>query len=808
MISERRHQWRSFAGGVLSEEMFGRVDLPRAAIGLKRCYNAFISPQGALFNRAGSKYVATTKANKPAWLETFVRPDGQGFLIELTETVARIICAGNVVGFIPGTGSTPGDYMPLDSVTVDGVNGVVFELASHGLSEDDPVILQDMALVNSDVVGAHILMGYLNRTYYVAEVIDADNFTVAEEIGGDAVTWAPLAEAPYNGLITGVNSSDGVVSIASQVPAIELTTPYAFEHLRKSGVAQSVNKLYIANQNYAPKILWRSSGDNFWQFTAPGINATITSPSGIAVTAQGTPGSDPIEYFYTATIRTASGVESAIGMPDSDSNTLRTVGNSNLVEWNSVSPTPFLFEVYKNIGGSVYGWIGSSDTLSFVDDNIDPDYTRQPPEELTSFDSTNNYPRTVCFYEQRSVYGGTITAPQSFWASNLGAVQYFQASYPPQDDQAFTYELNALRASPVLHSIALRDLLFFTGSGVFRVYSTGESFTAYTAASIPVVSVGAHESARPQASGANVLFPAARGGHVHQLRYDDTAAGYTSDDLSVIAAHLIDDHGWVQTAFQSSPYPIWYGLRTDGVVIGLTYMPEQEVFAWWEFELPGGFIESIAVVPEGKEDVLYACVKRTIDGSEAHYIERMTPRLTGDAAEDVTQAYFLDCGLTYNGPATDTIDGLDHLEGEAVYALADGRVQGPFTVSGGEITLDDEAELVHVGLAYSTEVETLPIAYVDQQGFGLGVMKTLSQLWLRLKQSLGVKAGISFNDDDLRDLPPLVTDLIGDAPALRDGVYYIDIQPSWSQDVTVCLKQSDPLPLTITGMSADYADAG
>jgi hypothetical protein len=40
------------------------------------------------------------------------------------------------------------------------------------------------------------------------------------------------------------------------------------------------------------------------------------------------------------------------------------------------------------------------------------------------------------------------------------------------------------------------------------------------------------------------------------------------------------------------------------------------------------------------------------------------------------------------GWARDTISGLDHLEGLSVNVLADGVVQGPFVVAGGQVQLN------------------------------------------------------------------------------------------------------------------------
>jgi hypothetical protein len=56
----------------------------------------------------------------------------------------------------------------------------------------------------------------------------------------------------------------------------------------------------------------------------------------------------------------------------------------------------------------------------------------------------------------------------------------------------------------------------------------------------------------------------------------------------------------------------------------------------------------VCSIAEGNEDALYIIVKRTIDGSTKRYVERMQSRQIGD----IKDAFFVDCGLTYDGRNT------------------------------------------------------------------------------------------------------------------------------------------------------------
>ena len=52
---------RSFAGGELSPEMFGRIDDSKYQSGLCLCQNFIVKPQGPLENRAGFQFVREVK---------------------------------------------------------------------------------------------------------------------------------------------------------------------------------------------------------------------------------------------------------------------------------------------------------------------------------------------------------------------------------------------------------------------------------------------------------------------------------------------------------------------------------------------------------------------------------------------------------------------------------------------------------------------------------------------------------------------------------------------------------------------------
>ena len=234
----------------------------------------------------------------------------------------------------------------------------------------------------------------------------------------------------------------------------------------------------------------------------------------------------------------------------------------------------------------------------------------------------------------------------------------------------------------------------------------------------------------------------------------------------------------------------------------MTYVPEQQVYGWHQ-HTTDGFFESVAVIGEGDEDVLYAVVRRTINGRSVRYIERLTTEiLVGQE-----NAFFVDSGLTYDGLPATTITGLYHLEGKSVQILADGAVHPERTVTNGAITLETSATTVQIGLGYNSDLQTLPLVFDGAPAGGQGFTKNINKVAMRVTNSSLVKAGPSFAK--LTEYPARdVTDPYGSAPSLKTGELRFAVGPSWNSDGMICVRQDQPLPLTIMSMALDVATGG
>jgi hypothetical protein len=337
----------------------------------------------------------------------------------------------------------------------------------------------------------------------------------------------------------------------------------------------------------------------------------------------------------------------------------------------------------------------------------------------------------------------------------------------------------------------MNDLIILTAGSVWRI--SGGSDDVITPSSIMArfqEGRGANRVA-PLVIGNSILFCTRKGNTIRELAYTYEKDVFTSLNRSVLSQHLFDGYTIEQMAYQQEPWSVIWMVRDDGALLTFTYLQEHEVFAWTKQEIAGtdAEVESVCTIPGDDEDEVWIVSKRTVNGSTVRYIERLHTRDWGDDLED---AFFVDCGLTYDGAAATTISGLDHLEGEDVAVLADGEYVGTKTVSSGEITLNSSASVVQAGLAYNSNVETLGIEVQTDNGTIITRPKLVNTVWLSVYETQGIQAGP--NTSRLKDVQDCASQLYdGDAQILMDS--------GWEQNGRIYIRQADPLPMTILAIT-------
>lgn len=154
-----------------------------------------------------------------------------------------------------------------------------------------------------------------------------------------------------------------------------------------------------------------------------------------------------------------------------------------------------------------------------------------------------------------------------------------------------------------------------------------------------------------------------------------------------------------------------------------------------------------------------------------------------------------------------TLLGLDYLEGEEVTILADGSVDTPQIVTDGSITLTDYASRVHIGLGYVSILETLNLNYQMNDGTSQGRTKAVRRVTPWLESTYGGEVGVNGMDN----MEPIEFDLAetwGKPAPLFTGTKKTNLYSEWDSDATTCIRQKDPLPITVLSIMTEVEMGG
>jgi hypothetical protein len=153
------------------------------------------------------------------------------------------------------------------------------------------------------------------------------------------------------------------------------------------------------------------------------------------------------------------------------------------------------------------------------------------------------------------------------------------------------------------------------------------------------------------------------------------------------------------------------------------------------------------------------------------------------------------------GWARDAFAGFDHLEGLDVTVLADGSVQGPFTVAGGIIgPLNPPALILVGGLPYVSDAELLDVAADAVKSN----VKTVEQVIFEVLATRGLLVGERLDDPKhpMREAKLRKIADNFDPTALVTQQVEVKIASTWNtKGGRAAIRQKDPLPLTITAVT-------
>lgn len=405
-----------------------------------------------------------------------------------------------------------------------------------------------------------------------------------------------------------------------------------------------------------------------------------------------------------------------------------------------------------------------------------------------AWSSLRGYPSAVTFFEERVVYGFIDSDQQSIWLSETGKFEDFEAGINNAD--SFALRLPTANRGRWLGSLG--TLVAGTAGDEWRVKAPlDESLTptnwdmkkqtAYGSADMRVVEFGSV-----------LLFVDFVGRKIREFTFREADQKYVAPDLTSLAEHITIS-GIASFAHQKNPDSILWCVLNNGQLITLSYERDQNVVAWAKMPMDG-LVQSVMVIPSPLEDEVWISIVRAINGENKVYIEQFQPRILDIRKEN---AFFVDSGIIYTGPTTNTITELGHLEGKIVKILADGEVLEEQRVVGGQISLASQASNVRAGLGFDSKLTPMRMDVNTQAGTTHGSIKRISEMVISFKDTVGAKYGkddtnlfsIDFDEVSLKNTSDVEGLFTGDVTVHFDGGFDIDD--------SMVISQSDPLPCTV-----------
>lgn len=149
--------------------------------------------------------------------------------------------------------------------------------------------------------------------------------------------------------------------------------------------------------------------------------------------------------------------------------------------------------------------------------------------------------------------------------------------------------------------------------------------------------------------------------------------------------------------------------------------------------------------------------------------------------------------------------GLDHLEGEEVWAVVDGAVSPKRKVENGTVKLDFPGTIVHVGLPYSCKYKSVRLdTALGSSNKSLAAKQNIHHLYIKIHRT----NYFLYGSEDSTELMPARRygiDAMDQAPELRSELAEIPFEANWSREPHIIIESDLPLPLCILGITTQMS---
>lgn len=750
----------SFLSGELAPHLWGRTDLKTYAHGLRQCKNFIISRSGPAISRPGTRLIAPGKkvAFQTARLIPYVYSDTVSFVLEMGHLYVRFFSNGEQV--------------------LDGFG--------------DPLEL------------SHKMTGDQVRSCYW--------FQHGKNL---YITHPDLQPQLFYRLEDGSWYRDDFVLTVPDIQSRNLPSQ-AEKRLSPRLVDDPTDYLFVGDTTHAPKP-W------IWYYTATMKNTTtgvVFETRPVRITKWTTAGGSETDLTDSDLIVLGPDHPVKLTRPDSpDAN------ESPLDEYSALA-----YNFYRGQGSVLanpppeaflVGYVGSTVGLDFIDDGREPNYAIRPMVPADKFEypynSTVKYPTCGAFFQDRMVFGGCSGKPATLNLSAAGNYLDFDRRPVPYPTMPLELELASRFREVIKAMVASQErLVVLTDSSVWSVGASGGAI-AYDDVAAQVIDEVGSLGVPPLISLGRVLYSRTKGLGVRMLVPSQERSGYAPVDVTLQASHLFENpttqkiKAW---GFAEDPLGIIWVVRTNGLTF-LSATQAGDSLGWSRHttgEAHSHSVTSICTVPEGTADGVYLLVLRSTGGD--YYVERMESPIRLNAATDGS---CLDSCVRFEEavsgeeiPTGTVFSGLDHLEGLPVWISGWGiPPQGPITVDSGAVTTispipknSGSNAIFFIGLPYTCEMETLDVPGSEVQT----KQKQVISIAFEVDRSRGLWVGQ--DSDHLVEWRQRTVGAGYDTISAATETVKVLVQGKWSMAARAFLRQTEPIPVTVLGVTREVDVGG
>ena len=746
----------NFTGGEISPKLHGRIDLQKYAASCKTIENYLCFPHGGIVKRSGTRYIAECKdSTNTKRLIPFVFSTTQAYILEFGNDYIRFY---RNEGQILDSGSAYEISSPWGEEYLDGLS---FTQSADILYVTHPEFKPrkvtrtghtTWTVTEFDQTDGPFLDVNVSATTMTPSHASGSSRTITASVSTFASTdVGRLIRLKHSSTwgyakITGFTSATVVtVTILNDFGGTGSTVDWRLGAWSDTTGWPSCttfyqDRLFFGNTTDNPNTVWGSKSGDFENFASSETDGTVGDSSALVFTLA-TDQVNAIRWMFGS---------KQLQLGTSDGPFIMSSGSDNL----ALTPTNVTVHKETSDGVAAQIPIGAGKATLYTDRNL-----RRLRELMYRYDQDGYVSVDLSLIAEHIVSGSTIKGiAYARSPDNLIWVALADGSL-----RCCTYEREQEVVAWHRHipggtfgncTVTVTDYAnIANNSKLVLTKSDGTITTFYSATSSTTGKFHSTTSNNQTATNLKTLIDA------------------DSDFTATVASNVVTIKETSRAG--ASPLTITTG---DSTRLAVTSQAQAKVL-------------SIATIPtnDETEDQIYMIVERTINGNTKHYVEFLEEVFDTAKGNSVSNAFFVDSGLTYTGASANSVSGLSHLEGETVQVLVDGAVHPNRTVSSGAVSLASSGTEIHVGLAYKAKAVTLDPEVQTETGASQGKVRRIERATVRVVDTYNLKIAaetLPLEELDFRDTGGL------EAVPFREGAQSMDTITLFTGDKRVLISHT------------------